>query len=212
MPFSDRPASSTLVDVVPQFCFSLWTCALRFPIIHVCLCVQERDRYAYKIHLPETVEQLRKFNARRKLKVSIASLLDFRWSFCGWCWKQGKWHLFHSQRLRKADSDHHCSEVFCESPGPFFPGKWVVPALCSRGQYWPLSPATSLTPTMATPQRSYMTSPTTPPPQVTNATKLFRKNKRLCSLFQHIFTYILFVSSEYFAHLYQFCFSVNHKS
>lgn len=30
---------------------------------------QERDRYAYKIHLPETVEQLRKFNARRKLKV-----------------------------------------------------------------------------------------------------------------------------------------------
>lgn len=31
---------------------------------------QERDRYAYKIHLPETVEQLRKFNARRKLKVS----------------------------------------------------------------------------------------------------------------------------------------------
>lgn len=37
--------------------------------------MQERDRYAYKIHLPETVEQLRKFNARRKLKVS-AVLLD----------------------------------------------------------------------------------------------------------------------------------------
>lgn len=36
------------------------------------MCVfQERDRYAYKIHLPETVEQLRKFNARRKLKVSL---------------------------------------------------------------------------------------------------------------------------------------------
>lgn len=33
--------------------------------------LQERDRYAYKIHLPETVEQLRKFNARRKLKVSV---------------------------------------------------------------------------------------------------------------------------------------------
>ncbi|KAI6079507.1 Peripheral plasma membrane protein CASK isoform X11 [Aix galericulata] len=31
--------------------------------------VKERDRYAYKIHLPETVEQLRKFNARRKLKL-----------------------------------------------------------------------------------------------------------------------------------------------
>lgn len=38
----------------------------------VCVCVfQERDRYAYKIHLPETVEQLRKFNARRKLKVKL---------------------------------------------------------------------------------------------------------------------------------------------
>ncbi|OXB79744.1 UNVERIFIED_CONTAM: hypothetical protein H355_010212 [Colinus virginianus] len=31
--------------------------------------LKERDRYAYKIHLPETVEQLRKFNARRKLKL-----------------------------------------------------------------------------------------------------------------------------------------------
>lgn len=46
-------------------------------VLHLsCVCVQERDRYAYKIHLPETVEQLRKFNARRKLKVSILSLLD----------------------------------------------------------------------------------------------------------------------------------------
>uniref|UniRef100_A0A672IH51 Peripheral plasma membrane protein CASK n=1 Tax=Salarias fasciatus TaxID=181472 RepID=A0A672IH51_SALFA len=34
--------------------------------------LKERDRYAYKIHLPETVEQLRKFNARRKLKVRTA--------------------------------------------------------------------------------------------------------------------------------------------
>ncbi|RXM31628.1 Peripheral plasma membrane protein CASK [Acipenser ruthenus] len=31
--------------------------------------LKERDRYAYKIHLAETVEQLRKFNARRKLKL-----------------------------------------------------------------------------------------------------------------------------------------------
>lgn len=35
----------------------------------LCVMLQERDRYAYKIHLPETVEQLRKFNSRRKLKV-----------------------------------------------------------------------------------------------------------------------------------------------
>lgn len=40
--------------------------------------MQERDRYAYKIHLPETVEQLRKFNARRKLKVSVTLMLKFQ--------------------------------------------------------------------------------------------------------------------------------------
>uniref|UniRef100_A0A673BRD3 Peripheral plasma membrane protein CASK n=1 Tax=Sphaeramia orbicularis TaxID=375764 RepID=A0A673BRD3_9TELE len=38
--------------------------------------LKERDRYAYKIHLPETVEQLRKFNARRKLKVSTVKKLN----------------------------------------------------------------------------------------------------------------------------------------
>ncbi|KAB0389744.1 hypothetical protein E2I00_006344 [Balaenoptera physalus] len=36
--------------------------------------LKERDRYAYKIHLPETVEQLRKFNARRKLKNKVKVL------------------------------------------------------------------------------------------------------------------------------------------
>lgn len=46
------------------------------PNLTVCVCVQERDRYAYKIHLPETVEQLRKFNARRKLKVRTGLLLN----------------------------------------------------------------------------------------------------------------------------------------
>ncbi|XP_075914453.1 peripheral plasma membrane protein CASK isoform X3 [Petromyzon marinus] len=33
--------------------------------------LKERDRYACKVHLPETVEQLRKFNARRKLKGAV---------------------------------------------------------------------------------------------------------------------------------------------
>uniref|UniRef100_UPI00358EBB53 peripheral plasma membrane protein CASK isoform X3 n=1 Tax=Myxine glutinosa TaxID=7769 RepID=UPI00358EBB53 len=33
--------------------------------------LKERERYACKIHLPETVEQLRKFNARRKLKGAV---------------------------------------------------------------------------------------------------------------------------------------------
>lgn len=43
----------------------------------------------------------------------------------------------------------------------------VIPTLHSRVQYWLLFLATSLIPTMATPQRSYMTSQMTPPPQVT---------------------------------------------
>ena len=68
------------VCVLP--CVSVFLCVCVYICVYLCLCVcvrvcvcvcvfpQERDRYAYKIHLPETVEQLRKFNARRKLKVS----------------------------------------------------------------------------------------------------------------------------------------------
>ncbi|XP_071003942.1 peripheral plasma membrane protein CASK-like isoform X16 [Oncorhynchus clarkii lewisi] len=38
--------------------------------------LKERDRYAYKIHLLETVEQLRKFNARRKLKGAVLAAVS----------------------------------------------------------------------------------------------------------------------------------------
>ncbi|KAF3857238.1 hypothetical protein F7725_009097 [Dissostichus mawsoni] len=38
--------------------------------------ITERDRYAYKIHLPETVEQLRKFNGRRKLKGAVLAAVS----------------------------------------------------------------------------------------------------------------------------------------
>ncbi|XP_035030631.1 peripheral plasma membrane protein CASK isoform X16 [Hippoglossus stenolepis] len=38
--------------------------------------LKERDRYAYKIHMPETVEQLRKFNARRKLKGAVLAAVS----------------------------------------------------------------------------------------------------------------------------------------
>ncbi|XP_072301016.1 peripheral plasma membrane protein CASK isoform X9 [Eucyclogobius newberryi] len=38
--------------------------------------LKERDRYAYKIHLPETVEQLRKFNARRKLQGAVLAAVS----------------------------------------------------------------------------------------------------------------------------------------
>ncbi len=37
--------------------------------------IQEREKCAFRKHLPETVEELRKFNARRKLKVNSFSLL-----------------------------------------------------------------------------------------------------------------------------------------
>uniref|UniRef100_A0AAV2LCA4 Uncharacterized protein n=1 Tax=Knipowitschia caucasica TaxID=637954 RepID=A0AAV2LCA4_KNICA len=38
--------------------------------------LKERDRYAYKIHMPESVEQLRKFNARRKLKGAVLAAVS----------------------------------------------------------------------------------------------------------------------------------------
>ncbi|CAB1457174.1 unnamed protein product, partial [Pleuronectes platessa] len=38
--------------------------------------LKERDRYAYKIHMIETVEQLRKFNARRKLKGAVLAAVS----------------------------------------------------------------------------------------------------------------------------------------
>ena len=45
--------------------------------------VQEREKFALRKHLPDTVEELRKFNARRKLKVrtsrnGASSSLDVR--------------------------------------------------------------------------------------------------------------------------------------
>ncbi|XP_062313205.1 peripheral plasma membrane protein CASK isoform X6 [Osmerus eperlanus] len=38
--------------------------------------LKERERYAYKIHLQETVEQQRKFNARRKLKGAVLAAVS----------------------------------------------------------------------------------------------------------------------------------------
>lgn len=58
----------------------------------------------------------------------------------------------------------------------------VIPTLYSRVQCWLPFPATSLIPTMATPQRSYMTSQMTPPPQVTYATEQYPGLHRFGSL------------------------------
>ena len=49
--------------------------ALRHPWI------SDRERYASKVHLPDTVEELRKFNSRRKLKGAVlAAVSSPRWS------------------------------------------------------------------------------------------------------------------------------------
>ncbi|MED6240428.1 hypothetical protein ATANTOWER_020979 [Ataeniobius toweri] len=63
--------------------------------------LKERDRYAYKIHLPETVEQLRKFNARRKLKVSKVLTFRLRLETCriGMICDKRKCHLRCSVQL-----------------------------------------------------------------------------------------------------------------
>lgn len=62
--------------------WSSW-CVIEIPSVFLCV-LQERDRYAYKIHLPETVEQLRKFNARRKLKVKhTLSTISTAWNWLG---------------------------------------------------------------------------------------------------------------------------------
>eukprot|EP00064_Thunnus_orientalis_P016299 superscaffoldBa00003195_g16363 len=52
------------------------TLLLMINSINVINSKNERDRYAYKIHLPETVEQLRKFNARRKLKGAVLAAVS----------------------------------------------------------------------------------------------------------------------------------------
>ena len=49
--------------------------ALRHPWI------SDRERYASKVHLPDTVDELRKFNSRRKLKGAVlAAVSSPRWS------------------------------------------------------------------------------------------------------------------------------------
>ena len=76
-----------------------------------CVCAQERDRYAYKIHLPETVEQLRKFNARRKLKVSIV-IAQLQFLFDRLKVEAGENSTSLTLWSCKADSDLYCLEFF----------------------------------------------------------------------------------------------------
>lgn len=139
--------------------------------------MQERDRYAYKIHLPETVEQLRKFNARRKLKVS-AVLLDSKRKGFG---VRGSLSTSSVQMFLMTQIKLLAEFLLSSQPFKHFKLLYITsiyirifhlismlpPTLCPRVQCWLLFPATSLIPTMVTPLRSSMISQTIPPPQVT---------------------------------------------
>lgn len=108
----------------------------------ICCCFfKERDRYAYKIHLPETVEQLRKFNARRKLKVCMN---------------------IHACLMFLQHKKSGCPDVW---PMMGWTDRWLL-MLCSRGLCWLQCPVTNLIPSMETPLRNFKTSQMTPPLQV----------------------------------------------
>lgn len=51
--------------------------------------VRERERFAPKIHLHETVDELKKFNARRKLKGAVLAAVS-----------SPKWTMFDNEPLR----------------------------------------------------------------------------------------------------------------
>ena len=62
-----------------------------FPNDNLCCCrwVRERERFAPKIHLHETVDELKKFNARRKLKGAVLAAVS-----------SPKWTMFDNEALR----------------------------------------------------------------------------------------------------------------
>ena len=51
--------------------------------------VRERERFAPKLHLHETVDELRKFNARRKIKGAVLAAVS-----------SPKWTMFDTEPLR----------------------------------------------------------------------------------------------------------------
>lgn len=113
----------------------LWISSIN-RVLH-CVCVfQERDRYAYKIHLPETVEQLRKFNSRRKLKV--------KFTLTAWHWQ---------------------CKVFFFPPNCVFAIKQssYSRVIVFRVRCWPRCPATSSARSMVTHLRSCQISVKIPP-------------------------------------------------
>ena len=56
--------------------------------------VRERERFAPKIHLHETVDELKKFNARRKLKGAVLAAVS-----------SPKWTMFDSQPIRSVTNE-----------------------------------------------------------------------------------------------------------
>ena len=60
--------------------------------------VRERERFAPKIHLHETVDELKKFNARRKLKGAVLAAVS-----------SPKWTMFDSQPIRSVHTSYDWS-------------------------------------------------------------------------------------------------------
>ena len=54
-----------------------------------CRWVRERERFAPKIHLHETVDELKKFNGRRKLKGAVLAAVS-----------SPKWTMFDTEPMR----------------------------------------------------------------------------------------------------------------
>ena len=68
-------------------------------ILHL-LFLQDRDKGAARVHLSETIEELKKFNARRKLKEAVKAAVS-----------SSKWHVPYSEANGDSFSDVGDDEV-----------------------------------------------------------------------------------------------------
>ena len=66
----------------------------------MCFVLQDRDKGATKVHLQDTVEEMRKFNARRKLKGAVLAAVS-----------SPKWTSFYSDPNSDGFSDFGEDEV-----------------------------------------------------------------------------------------------------
>ena len=67
----------------------MMTRTINFNILILFRWVRDRERFAPKIHLHETVDELKQFNARRKLKGAVLAAVS-----------SPKWTMFDSEPMR----------------------------------------------------------------------------------------------------------------